>query len=107
MVGARKWQTMVAENEDLKTRLEAVGKDQLEMVERYYAMTRRVEQTEIRAERAEAALGQLLMAFDEHVALPDRNCSCHLAPPCGDCETYSFAREAHAEAKALIEGKST
>lgn len=50
-----------------------------------------------------AALNDLLMAFDEHVALPDANCSCHLSPPCGDCETYSFAREAVAQARAMTE----
>lgn len=25
--------------------------------------------------------------------VPDRNCSCHISPPCGDCEMYSGIRE--------------
>lgn len=25
--------------------------------------------------------------------VPDKNCSCHLAPPCNDCVTHSWARE--------------
>lgn len=25
--------------------------------------------------------------------LPDKNCSCHISPPCHDCVTHSYARE--------------
>lgn len=25
--------------------------------------------------------------------VPDKNCSCHIAPPCNDCITYSHQRE--------------
>jgi len=50
----------------------------------------------------EAALSEILMAFDDHVALPDPACSCHLNPPCGDCETNAHAREARDSAVALL-----
>jgi hypothetical protein len=55
-----------------------------------------------RAEDYKAALSQMVDAFDEHVDIPDRNCSCHLAPPCSDCETWSFAREARETARELL-----
>ena len=44
--------------------------------------------------RARSLLADMIDAFEEHVCLPEKNCSCHIAPPCGDCEQYSFAREA-------------
>jgi hypothetical protein len=25
--------------------------------------------------------------------VPDKNCSCHISPPCNDCVTYSHQRE--------------
>jgi hypothetical protein len=33
---------------------------------------------------------------------PESNCSCHLAPPCGDCVEYGALREALAMAEASI-----
>lgn len=47
-------------------------------------------------------LEELVMAFNDHVCLPDRNCSCHIAPPCGDCEQNMQAREALQSAMACI-----
>lgn len=52
--------------------------------------------------RIRYALEAMIEAFDEHTDIPDRNCSCHISPPCGDCEAYSFARDAHEEAKAAL-----
>ena len=62
------------------------------------------ERDALRAELAEAGsqLEAMIDAFEEYVALPDKNCSCHIAPPCGDCETYSFARETVSEARAFL-----
>lgn len=33
---------------------------------------------------------------------PEANCSCHIAPPCGDCINYSQLREAFEEGRAAI-----
>lgn len=33
---------------------------------------------------------------------PERNCSCHISPPCGWCVEYSQVAEAHEQAKAAI-----
>ena len=64
----------------LRARLEAMEKDQLEMVKRYDAMTRQVEQTEARAERAEAALE----AFDKGGKPQGANNEVKGARPMGD-----------------------
>jgi len=49
-----------------------------------------------------SGLEGMVQAFEEHVAVPDRNCSCHLNPPCGDCVTWGFAREAVETAEKLL-----
>jgi len=33
---------------------------------------------------------------------PERNCSCHISPPCNDCVEYSYAREVNEHAKSAI-----
>lgn len=33
---------------------------------------------------------------------PSSNCSCHISPPCGDCEEYGALREAFANARKAI-----
>jgi hypothetical protein len=33
---------------------------------------------------------------------PDRNCSCHLHPPCSDCVDWSHLRETRTNAKDVI-----
>jgi hypothetical protein len=48
------------------------------------------------------AVGELLLVVDDHVVVPDRNCSCHLEPPCGDCETWSYARETLEKTRRLV-----
>lgn len=49
------------------------------------------------------ALEQLLETME---LPPDRNCSCHLSPPCNDCVEYSGIRNAIEWAeKVLAEGK--
>ena len=35
--------------------------------------------------------------------VPDRNCSCHLSPPCGDCVNYGGAREVIEQLELAIE----
>jgi hypothetical protein len=46
------------------------------------------------------ALEQLVEAID---APPAANCSCHIAPPCGDCVEWSALREALADAKTALQ----
>ena len=55
------------------------------------------------AELAEAKMhvAEMITAFEEHVALPDKNCSCHISPPCGDCTENDYARETLSEARAF------
>ena len=38
---------------------------------------------------------------------PERNCSCHIMPPCGDCVDWAGFREASTELKAALRGKET
>lgn len=35
-------------------------------------------------------------------APPDKNCSCHISPPCSDCVDYSHLRDVIASAKAAL-----
>jgi hypothetical protein len=51
-----------------------------------------------KAEAYRLALEELLDAQD----VPDASCSCHLNPPCGDCETYGGLREAMKLARAAL-----
>jgi hypothetical protein len=47
----------------------------------------------------EGALRDLLDAIP---APPERNCSCHIAPPCHDCVEYAALREAIGNAEAAL-----
>ena len=62
------------------------------------------ERDALRAELAEAKMhvAEMITAFEEHVALPDKNCSCHISPPCGDCTENDYARETLSEARAFL-----
>lgn len=42
-------------------------------------------------DRLRSAVEYLLESIEEP---PDRNCSCHLNPPCNDCVTWGAEREA-------------
>lgn len=33
--------------------------------------------------------------------IPDRNCSCHISPPCSDCVDWSWLREVKERANAM------
>lgn len=35
---------------------------------------------------------------------PERNCSCHISPPCSDCVEWSGLREALSEARTAMKG---
>lgn len=51
----------------------------------------------------------MLKWLEEITVYPERNCSCHLSPPCNDCVEYGAIREAMENTRALIakaEGKS-
>lgn len=50
--------------------------------------------------RASAALEYMLENFDTDI--PERNCSCHISPPCSDCVDYSGLREAIKNAKGSM-----
>lgn len=44
-----------------------------------------------------------LVAFLEYAEEPpNRNCSCHIAPPCGDCVEYSGMREVFENVRAAM-----
>ena len=53
-----------------------------------------------------ASAPELLKALEELLESteipPDRNCSCHISPPCGDCVDYSYLRHSIEKAKAAI-----
>lgn len=51
-----------------------------------------------------AALERLLEETD---VPPAPNCSCHLAPPCGDCVEWGGLREARAEAEQALQARHT
>ena len=51
---------------------------------------------------AKGLLGELLDAFDEHIALPDANCSCPIYFPCGVCVKYSLARDVANRVRAAL-----
>ena len=53
-----------------------------------------------------AAAPKLLEALEDLMEMtgepPDRNCSCHISPPCNDCVDYSEWRDAFEYARAAI-----
>jgi len=63
------------------------------------------ERDALKAELAEAKMhvSEMITAFEEHVALPDKNCSCHISPPCSDCTENDYARETLSEARAFLD----
>lgn len=62
--------------------------------------------TEPQLQRLQGAASALLAALeallDVTEAPPAANCTCHIAPPCGDCMDHSLAREVIAEARTAI-----
>jgi len=56
----------------------------------------------------DAEIGRLRAAcetFTELVSIPERNCSCHLSPPCRDCEEYGGLREADKAIREALAGR--
>lgn len=49
---------------------------------------------------AERCIRDLIQSLGGY--LPDKNCSCHLAPPCGDCVDYGHDRGVFEDAKQTI-----
>lgn len=53
-----------------------------------------------------AAAPDLLGALEDMLEMsdepPERNCSCHLCPPCSDCVDYSGIRDAIKKARTAI-----
>ena len=62
------------------------------------ALKAKLEYADARLRRLEACIEEFL----DHTEVPDANCSCHLAPPCGDCVEYGSIREVRALANALL-----
>jgi len=61
---------------------------------------------ELAALRAEHhSLRGALERFIELSDTPERNCSCHVSPPCSDCIEYGAIREAVADAHAALGAK--
>ena len=50
---------------------------------------------------AHRAWSALSLCVDE-IHVPDRNCSCHISPPCNDCVNHSSARAALEDAHDAI-----
>ena len=44
----------------------------------------------------------VLKDFVDNDETPDRNCSCHISPPCNDCVDFSWTRELIETARAAI-----
>lgn len=55
-----------------------------------------------RLNEAAPALLNALHDMIEYSEPPERNCSCHTNPPCGDCVDYGGLRESIERAKAAI-----
>lgn len=63
----------------------------------------------VRLQELTSQRDELAGALREAVALlaldvPDRDCWCHIAPPCSDCVDHSRTREIIDSAKAALEG---
>lgn len=52
--------------------------------------------------KANAELRNIVNDFIDIDETPERNCSCHLSPPCNDCVSYGGAREVIAHAKSTL-----
>lgn len=72
---------------------------------RYHTAMDHIEalRAEIEALRAENAKTKgLLEDWYNDSDIPDKNCSCHINPPCNDCITWSVLRETASETKKLL-----
>ena len=65
-----------------------------------------IHKVEIDALKARLALAEeLLQGWSGEVDIPDRNCSCHISPPCGDCVTYGGLRDLDEQTTRFLEAK--
>jgi predicted nuclease with TOPRIM domain len=72
------------------------------------------ENKRLKAERAEllakiemlmneaSILRDLIKEMNDEINPPERNCSCHISPPCSDCVDHEHARELKARAESYI-----
>ncbi len=60
------------------------------------------EPDQIRIRLLGSALEDLLNLFDDIVDVPERNCFCHLSPPCSDCTDWGWARDVRKNARECI-----
>jgi len=51
---------------------------------------------------AAPAMLSMLKWLEEITDVPERNCSCHISPPCSDCVEYGAIREAMENTRTLI-----
>ena len=74
--------------------------DSLRMAQ-YYAAANPAAILELIRQR-DAAIGGLELFMDVIDPPPERNCSCHISPPCNDCVENSGLREAFEYAERVI-----
>lgn len=84
-------------NEALKNALETAEINRLRQKANY--MEALWKHCEKQRDDLRGALEQLLETMGPP---PERNCSCHISPPCNDCVDYSGVREAIEYAEKLI-----
>lgn len=53
-------------------------------------------------QRGVGAYMELLQDLTEFIDVPEKNCSCHLSPPCGDCVEYAGIRETIESANQIL-----
>lgn len=74
-------------------------------LEHYTKLQKEYDALKIKLEHADTRIRRLETCVEDFLELtevPDANCSCHLAPPCGDCVEYGSIREVRALANALL-----
>ena len=60
----------------------------------YSEMVLHIQHAKAEIVRLSSELEQAKGAVDDiEASLPERNCSCHINPPCRDCEIYGAIRE--------------
>ena len=88
----------------------------IEWIVRVSAVGLVLDELSAHAERLRAALAEDQQERDQALAVryaledllevadlaPERNCSCHLSPPCNDCIEWNGLRDAIANARAVI-----
>jgi uncharacterized coiled-coil protein SlyX len=92
------------ENAELEQKLATAEKQiSIELIDAYQAQQETIESLNLRVARLVDALNELTEMVEEP---PDRNCSCHISPPCSDCVEYSGLREALQQSRSALSSES-